>query len=69
MANLKYFKGPDSTILGHKVSMPIGLAAMPNLKRFHIDGEMAAAQSAKEQNVVFTIDAARTSIPVETILN
>ena len=68
MANLKYFVGPEATILGHKVSAPIGLGAVPRMKRFHFDGEIACAQAAKEFGVVFTVDAARTSIPLEEIL-
>ena len=43
MANMKYFKGPESKILGHKVSTPIGIAALPRMKRFHFDGEVASA--------------------------
>ena len=43
MANLKYFKGTETAILGHKVNFPIGLGAIPRQGRFHIDGEVAAA--------------------------
>lgn len=30
MANMKYFKGTDTMILGHSVQTPIGLGPIPN---------------------------------------
>lgn len=65
MANIMYFKGPGSTFLGQKVSSPIGLAALPRQQRFHIGGEVASAQAARDMNVTYTIDAARSSLPLE----
>ena len=58
---MKYFKGTESTILGHKVSTPIGIAAIPKQSRFNYDGEIASAEAAKENGIVFTIDAGNTS--------
>ncbi len=43
MANMKYFKGTETKILGHKVQTPIGLGPVPNQKRFNFDGEIASA--------------------------
>ncbi|TNV78722.1 hypothetical protein FGO68_gene9069 [Halteria grandinella] len=68
MANLKYFKGTETAILGHKVAYPIGLGTMPRQGQYHIDGEVAAAEGAKEAGVVYTIDAARASKPLQEIL-
>ena len=69
MANLKYFVGPEAYILGHKVSTPIGLGTVPRLKRFHFEGEVACAQAAKEFGVVYTLDVANTSVPLEDIFS
>ena len=69
MANMKYFKGTAATILGqqHTLQTPIGLGPIPWLKRFHFDGELAAAKAAKELGIVYTLDV-RSSYPFEMIL-
>jgi hypothetical protein len=43
MANMKFFKGTNTLILGHSVQTPIGLGPIPNQKRFNFDGELASA--------------------------
>lgn len=53
MANLKFFKGTETTILGHKVSAPIGVAPLERLGIFDLDGELSAAVMAKELNLMF----------------
>ena len=67
MANMKYFKGTATKILGHTVQTPIGLGPIPELKRFHFDGELAAAKAAKELGIITTLDV-RSSYPFEEIL-
>ena len=64
---MKFFKGTTTKILGHTVQTPIGLGPIPHLKRFHFDGEVAAAMAAKELGILFTLDA-RSSYPLEEIL-
>ncbi len=43
MANMKFFKGTNTKILGHSVQTPIGIGPIPNQKRFNFDGELASA--------------------------
>ena len=69
MANMTYFKGTDTTILGHKVAMPIGLGAIPEQQKFSYDGEVASAQAAKELGLVITLDASRSSKPLDEVLS
>ena len=64
MANMKFFKGTNTLILGHSVQTPIGLGPIPNQKRFNFDGELASAQAAKGLGIIYTVDV-RSSYPLE----
>jgi len=58
MANLKYFKGTETTILGHKVSTPMGVAPVDFQQIFDpIDGEVSVALAAKELGSIYTVSA------------
>lgn len=67
MANMKYFEGSQSTILGHKVSTPISLGGLPQLNLYHPDAEIGTAQAAKDLGIVNTIYATGSSTKVEDI--
>src|SRR5262249_48130587 len=45
----------ESTMIGEKVSMPVGLAPTGSTGMQHADGEMLAAQAAEEFGVPFTL--------------
>jgi isopentenyl diphosphate isomerase/L-lactate dehydrogenase-like FMN-dependent dehydrogenase len=68
MANMKYFKGTECSILGHKFNTPIGLGPIPLLGRFTFEGEVAAAQAAKEFGMVYTIDSGHSSRTIDEVL-
>jgi isopentenyl diphosphate isomerase/L-lactate dehydrogenase-like FMN-dependent dehydrogenase len=67
MANMKFFKGTATQILGHAVQTPIGLGPIHNQKRYNYDGELASAQAARQLGVIYTLDI-RSSFPLEQIL-
>ena len=69
MANMAFYKGTEIQILGHKISTPIGIGAIPSQQRFHYDGEIASAQAAKDLGIVFTIDVGHTSKTLEDIMS
>jgi (S)-2-hydroxy-acid oxidase len=69
MANMKHFKGTETTILGHKVAYPFGLSALPYQGRYHFDGEIGSAVAAKAMGVVFTLNAAHSSHPLKDVLS
>lgn len=68
MINMKQFRGPQTSILGHKVATPVGLGTLPKQQRFHFGGEVASAQAAKELGQVCVVDAARSSLPLKDIM-
>eukprot|EP00347_Sterkiella_histriomuscorum_P024048 403332483 len=69
MANMKYFKGPQTTILnGSPVSTPIGLGPLPMQGLYCYEGEVAAAQAARDLKIVYTLHSARSSKPIDEIL-
>jgi isopentenyl diphosphate isomerase/L-lactate dehydrogenase-like FMN-dependent dehydrogenase len=70
MANMKFFKGTETTVLGgHKVATPIALGNLPMQKRFHFDGEIASAQAAKEMGIIYTVEATQSSYTLSKILS
>jgi isopentenyl diphosphate isomerase/L-lactate dehydrogenase-like FMN-dependent dehydrogenase len=55
MANMKYFKGLETTILGQKVQSPIGVAPLSQQMLLKLEGENATAQATKEFGSVFVL--------------
>ena len=70
MANMKYFKGTQTRVLGgrHEVQTPIGLGPLPLQQTYHYDGECASALAARELGIPYTLDV-RSSYPVEQIIS
>ena len=67
MANMSFYKGTSITILGNKLTTPLGIGPIPYQKRYHYDGEIATAQAAKQLGVVYTLDI-RSSYAVADIV-
>ncbi|CDW73041.1 hydroxyacid oxidase 2 (long chain) [Stylonychia lemnae] len=61
MANMKYFKGIEKEFNLKKVSSPIVMGNLPLQGRFCYDGEIAAAQAAKELGIIYTLDCHKSS--------
>ena len=58
MANLAHFTDPLTTsILGQKVSSPIGYGAFPNQALSHVEGEKASALAAAESNQIYVLSS------------
>ena len=53
MANLKYFRGIEMTILGHKVASPINMAPIGYQGLVQYQGECATAEAARDLNIIF----------------
>ncbi|KAJ2943768.1 hypothetical protein O0L34_g8088 [Tuta absoluta] len=50
-----------TTVLGHEVSMPVGISPTAMQRMAHPDGELANVRAAQEENVVFTLSTIATS--------
>ncbi|CAG9794750.1 unnamed protein product [Diatraea saccharalis] len=49
-----------TTILGHEVSMPVGIAPSAMQKTAHHDGEVAIAKAAQAEGTIYTLSTAST---------
>lgn len=53
MANMKNFKGIESTILGYSVKSPIGISSIGRQAMINLEGECATARAAKDLGLMF----------------
>lgn len=60
MANLKYFEGAGTTVLGQKLGSPIGFGAFPHQGMVHKDAEKASAMAAAELGQLYTLSSSST---------
>ena len=51
----------STTILGRKISMPIGISPTAMQRMAHADGECAAAKAAEKAGTVFILSTISTS--------
>ncbi|GFR13458.1 hydroxyacid oxidase 1 [Trichonephila clavata] len=51
----------STTVLGEKISMPIGISPMSFQRLAHPDGEIAVARAAAEAGVVYTLSTTATT--------
>ena len=55
MANLSFFKGIETKILGHKVSSPIAVAPVEGWDLARFNGQQEMEMAAIEKGVCFTM--------------
>ncbi|GBL97603.1 Hydroxyacid oxidase 1 [Araneus ventricosus] len=51
----------STTVLGEKLSMPVGISPMAYQRLAHPDGEVAAARAAADAGVIYTLSTVATS--------